>query len=308
MGLEIRTMRQLLALGEHGSFARAARQLGITQPALSRNVQALEATIGARLFDRGRDGVVPTDVGRLLLDLARPIVNESVEAERQLRQLVSAHTGQIRIGAGPFPADISVGRAVGILSRQSPGFEIDLSVNDWPVIIRSLLNGDIDVGIAEISEAEADDRLDIEPLPRHAGVLFVRHGHPLTGRRGLTLDHVREFPLVLTQIPARLDTLVRRRRTRPRQATPPRRLAPEIRVDTFGLVREIVMSGDAVGGGLRRQIRSDLRARRVEVLPLALPWLTTNYGIIRLAGRTASPLLVEFLNILRRVEDDIAAG
>jgi hypothetical protein len=44
------------------------------------------------------------------------------------------------------------------------------------------------------------------------------------------------------------------------------------------------------------------------ILPLDLPWLTTNYGIIRLAGRTASPLLVDFLNILRRVEDDIAVG
>ena len=71
MAFDIRAMRQLLALGEQGSFARAARQLGITQPALSRSVQALEARIGARLFDRGREGVIPTDVGRLLLDLAR---------------------------------------------------------------------------------------------------------------------------------------------------------------------------------------------------------------------------------------------
>jgi DNA-binding transcriptional LysR family regulator len=201
-----------------------------------------------------------------------------------------------------------VGRAVGILSRQSPGFRIDLSVSDWPVIIRKLLNSDLDVGIAEISETGADDRLDIEPLPRHPGVVFVRHGHPLARRRGLTIDHVREFPLVLTQIPTRLEALVRRRTAHGRHARGPPPFDPEIRVDTFAVLREIVTSGDAVGVGLRSQIRSDLRARRLVILPLDLPWLTTNYGIIRLAGRTASPLLVDFLNILRRVEDDIAVG
>src|SRR5512134_103481 len=112
MALELRVMRHLLALDEHRNFARAARELGITQPALSRSIQALEASVGVRLFDRGRERVKPTDVGQLLLDLARPIVNESAEAERQLRHLVTAQTGQIRIGAGPYPADISIGRAV----------------------------------------------------------------------------------------------------------------------------------------------------------------------------------------------------
>lgn len=88
MGLEIRTMRHLLALGEQRNYARAARQLNITQPALSRSIQALEAAVGARLFDRSRARVVPTDIGQRLLALVRPIVNESVEVERQLRQML----------------------------------------------------------------------------------------------------------------------------------------------------------------------------------------------------------------------------
>src|SRR5262247_1645468 len=112
MGLEIRVMRHLLALDQQHSFARAARQLGVTQPALSRSIQALETSIGARLFDRGRMGITPTDAGALLIDLVRPIVNESDEADRQLRHMLEARAGQIRIGVGPYPADISVGAAV----------------------------------------------------------------------------------------------------------------------------------------------------------------------------------------------------
>lgn len=308
MALDIRAMRYLLTLNEYRNFARAARRLGITQPALSRSIQALETTVGARLFDRGRAGATPTDVGVLLLELARPIVNESVEAERQLRQLVTAQTGQIRIGAGNYPADISVGRAAGMLSRQRPGIRIDLSVGDWPAITRSLLDGDVDVAIAEFGEIETDDRLEIEPLPRHRAVLFVRKGHPLTRRRGMTLDDVAEFPLVATALPRRLAQLVRKRASPRGQSAPANVSIPDLRVDTFGLATQIVEFGDAVGVGLRTQLRGALRAGRIAILPLDLPWLTTNYGIIRQAGRTPSPLVVEFMHILRKVENEIPAG
>jgi DNA-binding transcriptional LysR family regulator len=307
MGLEIRVMRHLLALDQQRNFARAARQLGITQPALSRSIQALEASIGARLFDRGRMGVTPTDAGAMLIDLVRPIVNESDEADRQLRHMLDAKGGQIRVGAGPYPADISVGRAVGLLSQRRPGIRVDLTVDDWPRTTRSLLNGDVDVAVAEISEIDDDDRLAIEPLPRHRAVMFVRKGHALTQRRSLSLDEVAEFPLVCTELPQRLAELIRSPSWRPRPRET-REAMPDIRVDTFSLVHQIVEHGDAVGLALRSQIRTPLRAGRIAILPLSPPWLTTNYGIIRLAGRTPSPLVVEFMNILRRVEEEVSAG
>jgi DNA-binding transcriptional LysR family regulator len=303
MALEIRLLRQLLTLHEHGNFARAARHLGITQPALSRSVQSLEARLGTRLFDRGREGVVPTDVGKLLLQLARPIVNESHEAERQLRQLVSAHSGQVRIGAGPYPADISVGQAVGILSRRRPGARIDLSVGDWSRVIDRLFDGDLDVAIAETSEVESHTGLEIEPLPKHRGVLFVRSDHPLARQRSLTLERIGEFPLALTEIPGRLAALVRR--SMPSLRRPTGQPGPDIRVDTFGALCEIVRHSDAIGCGAPSQIRTDLASGRIATLPLELSWLTTNYGIIRLAGRTPSPLLVEFMNTLREVEEAV---
>jgi DNA-binding transcriptional LysR family regulator len=248
---------------------------------------------------------MPTDVGQLLLDLARPIVNESIEAERQLRHVVTAQTGQIRVGAAPYPADISVGRAAGLLSRQRPGARIDISVGDWPAMTRSLLNGDVDIAVAEISEIEADQRLHIEPLSRQRGVVFVRKGHPLTRRRGVVLDDIAGFPLVGTELPQRLAELVRRHISSHREQPRAKRTIPDIRVDTFCLVRQIVEFGDAVGVGLASQIRRDVHAGRITILPLKLAWLTTDYGIIRLAGRTPCPLLVEFMHILRKVEGEL---
>ena len=67
MEVELRRLRHLIALAEHGNFGRAAAACYITQPALSRSIQALEAQVGAALFDRRRTGVELTDMGRLLL-------------------------------------------------------------------------------------------------------------------------------------------------------------------------------------------------------------------------------------------------
>jgi DNA-binding transcriptional LysR family regulator len=65
--MELRRLRHFLAVAEHGNFGRAAATSHITQPALSRSIQALEAEVGAVLFDRRPSGVELTDMGRLVL-------------------------------------------------------------------------------------------------------------------------------------------------------------------------------------------------------------------------------------------------
>ena len=81
--------------------------------------------------------------------------------------------------------------------------------------------------------------------------------------------------------------------------------APEIRVDSFDLVRRIVMESDAIGIAALHQIKSAVALGQLVALPLELPWIKTNYGIIRLANRTPSPAAITFLDVLREVESEI---
>ena len=71
--MELRQLRHLIAVVEHGSFSRAAEAVHLTQPALSRSIQALEAEVGAAVLERNRGAIEPTDVGRLLLTHARQL-------------------------------------------------------------------------------------------------------------------------------------------------------------------------------------------------------------------------------------------
>jgi DNA-binding transcriptional LysR family regulator len=128
----------------------------------------------------------------------------------------------------------------------------------------------------------------------------------LAGRSGLTLEEVRQYPLVGTAIPARLAQLASGKGTGMPSSLPEGVAAPEIRVETVGLVRRIVMESDAIGGAVLRQIADEVALGRLVPLALDVPWLTTNYGIIRLANRTPGPAATAFMKILREVEAEIA--
>jgi DNA-binding transcriptional LysR family regulator len=305
MKIDLRQCRHVLALDQHRSFARAADALGLTQPALTRSLQVLEKSIGARLFDRDRARVEPTPVGERLIERARPLVNQARDIEQDLKQMLGLEVGLLRIGAGAYPADLSVGTAIGRLVQRHPTLMVDLPVADWSELIRRVASGELELAIADTGVAEQDDRLVVEALPRHQLNFFCRAGHPLAGRTALTIEQLRKYPLVGSALPPRMAALAAKDKTGMRASLPAGGAAPEIRVDTFALARRIVMQSDAVGGAVLSQIQDSVARGELVMLPLELPWLKTNYGMIRLANRTPSPAAIAFMEILRDVEAGI---
>jgi len=93
MHLALRQLRHVLALDQFRNFARAADALGLTQPALSRSIQLLERSIGAKLFDRDRSRVDPTVIGERLIEQARALVNHASDVEKDLQQVLGLEVG-----------------------------------------------------------------------------------------------------------------------------------------------------------------------------------------------------------------------
>src|SRR5215470_4001445 len=96
----IRRLEMALALDTHRNFQRAARALGVSQPALTRALQTLEKEFGARLFERGKAECEPTAFGRIVLARARRIVSEVAEARREIDLLHGLETGEFRVAIG----------------------------------------------------------------------------------------------------------------------------------------------------------------------------------------------------------------
>lgn len=294
--LDLRSLRYVLAISTSGSFARAAAVLGITQPALSRSVRALERSLHVTLFDRSRSGTFPTAFGRLLVERGLGLLADVGAIERELKLLDDADIGTLAIGAGAYPAQISVGESAARLIAQHPTVELRVAVADWPELIRRVVANELDLAVCEFETAEADERLVTEALPVHRGRLFCRAGHPLAGRAAVDLEAARRFPLALTSLSPRVAELARSGR---REAG---KFPPEIHVDTFHLAREIVLGSDAIGAATPAQIADDVKAGRLVSLPIERPWLATRYAFIYRRARTLSPIAQAFMALVREVE------
>jgi len=302
MPLDLRQLRHFAEVARCRNYAQAAQSLGLSQPTLTRSVQALERQLGTRLLDRGRQGAEPTPVGLELLRRARALLHDADETEREIGWLLGLDTGLLRIGAGAYPAEISIGTAVARLISDHPGLHVDVAVDDWSELIDHVVTGQIDLAVAELASAEKDERLSVEPLPQHHGWFICRAGHPLASAGDkLTLADVQKFPIANTSVPPRLEKLLRS------SGIEGLAEARRIRVDTFALMLRIIRETDTIGLASRRMVHDEIKAGRLVILPLNVPWLLTRYGIIQLARRTPSPAAAAFIKLLRDVEGEIAA-
>lgn len=247
------------------------------------------------------DGDGAGERSKVLTERGRPLLLDVAAIVRELELLGGAETGEIRIGVGPYPAEISVATAAARLLAAKPGVTLDITHGDWPALIADVLQDELDLAICELSRAEGNPRLEVEPLPAHEGFLYCRSGHPLAGRKKVTLDDVRRFPLALTTVPGRLAELVTEESTATCTG-----LSPAVHVETSSMARTIVLGSDTIGAAVAPQLDDDLESGMAVRLPLELPWLRTHYGFIYLAGRTLAPSLRFLMDAVRAVEHERA--
>jgi DNA-binding transcriptional LysR family regulator len=110
--VELRHLAQALVLAEYRNFARAAKVLHMSQPALTRSIQALEERMGLPLFERMRSGVEPTDAGQLLLKRAKAMLGQADDLMREVGGVGTGVQAGLRVAVGPYPAGMIVSPAV----------------------------------------------------------------------------------------------------------------------------------------------------------------------------------------------------
>jgi len=143
---DLRQLRQFVALAEHLHFGRAAASLHISQPPLSRSIQDLERTLGAKLFERTRRKVELTSAGTWFLDEARQLLARLERAVRTVAEMETGGAGTLRIGFVTI-ADYSV--LPGLLKRfkaEHPGVELALRELVSDAQLEALTSGELDLG------------------------------------------------------------------------------------------------------------------------------------------------------------------
>ena len=300
--IDIRLLRHILALGKHRHFARAAESLHISQPALTRSIAGIEHTLGVKLFDRAPRRIEPTTFGQMIIERGQRVIDQEKDLRREILLMQGIEIGELSIGAGPFPFEISVCKAVAKLVAQHPKLQIRLGKNSPPEILRLLLCGAIDLGVADIRHCQNDSRLEIELLPLHTVVCCCRREHPLAGKVSLTLNEILGYPLVGTVFPQSLAAMLPADIAAGRVDTETRNFLPAITVDSLTAARTVALGCDALLPITPGCVDIELQSGDLVILNFHAPWMSNQYGFISKKDRTHSPSALEFMAKMREVE------
>ena len=194
--MELRHLRYFLAVAEEGSFSRAAKQLHLSQPALSQQLAQLEDEIGDRLFVRTSRRIEPTEKAIMLMRRAREILDLTARTEEELKSTTSDElSGTIVIGAGETPAFGIVAAAFAKLRVKHPTLALQVISGNGEDISERLRSGSLDLALfIGPSRYEGFDFLEL-PFTHRWG-LALRATDPLAKRKGITPKDLLGIPLI----------------------------------------------------------------------------------------------------------------
>ena len=187
------------AVARHRSFSRAAEALGISQPAVSIQVQELEKTLGMPLFHRGARGLQLTEAGETVYSYAHRIFTLSSEMQETVRDIQGLVTGHLTLGASTTPGEYILPVAIGHFRRQYPGIRVELKISNTRSIVSQILQRELDLGMVGSALEGGSDELEVSTYAMDEIVLVAGPAHPLTTRTKVSLEDVMEEGLVVRE-------------------------------------------------------------------------------------------------------------
>ncbi|MCB9913937.1 MAG: LysR family transcriptional regulator [Planctomycetes bacterium] len=206
---DLTLLSSFLEVAETGSISRAAERLFVTQPALSRRLQQLEAELDATLFERTRRGVALTEQGRYVLREARDLVDRYAQLRGRVAELSGLQRGCVRLGGGATAVSFLLPEAIAAFQAAHPGVlfqvkeagsrdtELDVAAERLELGIVTL---PVDPGLA------AD--LEVTPLATDRITLVASRAHELAGKKRVSLAQLEGRDCVGFEAPSAIRSLI----------------------------------------------------------------------------------------------------
>lgn len=195
MTLELRLIRSFVCLSEELNFSRAAERLHIAQPALSRQIMALEATLGVQLLHRTKRKVELTTAGATFRNRCYRLLSDVTEAEYEVRRVAAGQEGALAIS---FIHSSTYGMLPPILNNfrtQFPRVELKLFEMTISEQIQALRAGKVDIGL--LRPPISDDTLDSRPVGTQKFMVALPSSHPHAQAGRISLCALKDDPFVL---------------------------------------------------------------------------------------------------------------
>jgi LysR family transcriptional regulator, hydrogen peroxide-inducible genes activator len=186
-------LRYFLRVAERQNFTRAAEDLAISQPALSRSIQKLEEELGQPVFERKARSLSLTDAGRLLKARARQVLTIIEDTKAEITD--DGQRGRVRIGAIPTVAPFFLPEVLRTFSREFPLATLIVQEQTTDALIKCCTQGEIDLAI--LAMPVPAKYLEVEELFEEELLLVLPPNHPLVNKEKIRLSDVESYPFVL---------------------------------------------------------------------------------------------------------------
>jgi len=194
--MELRHLRYFVAVAEALNFTKAAAQLRVAQPALSRRVQDLEDEIGVDLLRRSPRGVTLTAEGKLFFDEVRELLKRTDESVEKVRKLARGEYGELRVGFAPTSTVEILPPALAAFRKSVPGAKVllyDLSNHE---LIARLRDGTLELAIMVQPNAEQSAGINFELLCTYPWCVVLAAAHPFSRLKSIPLEKLATEPLI----------------------------------------------------------------------------------------------------------------
>lgn len=231
--MQLRQLRYLIAVAEHGNFTRAAEALHVSQPALSQQIMQLEDGLGATLLDRSGRTVTVTDAGQAYIAHARRALCELESAKRAIHDVRDLSRGQLRLAMTPTFTAYLVGPLVAAFHSRYPGIQVTIRELSLDTIAAAVAADEVDLGVAFRLARAAE--IECLPLFVERLSIVVACSHASAGKHQIGLREVAQMELALlsTDFATRthIDHYLQKHQLAPKVA---------IEANTIGALLEIV--------------------------------------------------------------------
>ncbi|TQS74194.1 LysR family transcriptional regulator [Ornithinibacillus gellani] len=289
--------RVFFHVGDKKSFSAAARELYMTQPAVSQSISQLERELETRLFDRSPKGVKLTYEGAQLYDYVQSAMNLLEAGEQKIQELRNLDAGELRLGVGDTISRYFLMPFLEMFHEQFPGIKLKIVNGTTLEICDQLKSRGVDVAICNLPLD--DDALELRPCYRIQDVFVAGKDYAHLLDHPLTLAEIAQLPLILLE-----PNSNSRKYVEDYLLSKGVRIAPEFELGSHDLLLAFAEINLGVACVTREFSQGYVEAGKLIELPLAEPIPERSIGICSLKHVPLSPASMKFVEIIEGIVDD----
>jgi DNA-binding transcriptional LysR family regulator len=294
--MDIRHLQQILAIHEHGSFAKAAQALGLAQPSLSATIARIEDELKLRIFERTAKGSALTPAGEAIVERAERVIAEMRGLTRDTELMAGGEAGELRLGVGLPLRDNVLPPLLLRIAERHPNLRLLLEIGEGDRMLPKLATRELDLVMCAMRPSVTKSALVATNLLSSPTVAIAAPTHPLARERAITVARLAAFRCAITT--SRAFAL---------EAGSEEGNLSHYRTTDYAAVLPLVHAGMAVGVMSMLSAQPELAAGRVVQLDIDFDRMAEFVAVTtRAAGH--APIVAKIVGYAREIAEGLESG